>query len=156
MTKQDCESRAVRRWLARHGLELARLAPVYLGDDLYACQPICEQALASGGHFLFVAKPASHPTLAAYLSGIELPCHTAVHRRGKRRSRHRYRWLENVPLRDGADALSVNWLEIEIRDAAGKLTYRNSFVTDLAHPAHHPRHRPAATPAHLKAREPPS
>jgi hypothetical protein len=129
--KQDCESRAARRWLARHGLELARLAPVYLGDDLYACQPICEQALASGGHFLFVAKPASHPTLAAYLSGIELSCHTAVHRRGKRRLLHRYRWLENVPLRDGTDALSVNWLEIEIRDAAGKLTYRNSFVTDL-------------------------
>ena len=78
-----------------------------------------------------MAKPASHPTLAAYLSGIELSCHTAVHRRGKRRLLHRYRWLENVPLRDGADALSVNWLEIEIRDAAGKLTYRNSFVTDL-------------------------
>jgi hypothetical protein len=129
--KQDCESRAARRWLAAHGPKLARLAPVYLGDDLYACQPICEQVRASGGHFLFVAKPASHPTLTAYLSGIELPCHEAVHRRGQRRSRHRYRWLANVPLRDGAEAMSVNWLQIEILDAAGKLTYRNSFVTDL-------------------------
>ena len=41
------------------------------------------------------------------------------------------RWLEDVPLRDGADAMTVNWLEIEIVDGAGKLTYRNSFVTDL-------------------------
>ncbi len=129
--KQDCESRAARRWLAAHGPKLARLAPVYLGDDLYACQPIWAQVRASGGHFLFVAQPASHPTLTTYLSGIELPCHEAVHRRGQRRSRHRYRWLENVPLRDGAEAMNVNWLQIEILDAAGKLPYRNSFVTDL-------------------------
>ncbi len=31
-----------------------------------------------------------------------------------------------------ADALAVNWLEIEIVNKAGKTTYRNSFVTDLA------------------------
>src|SRR3954449_7937001 len=55
--KQDCESRAVRRWLARHGPGLARLDPVYLGDDLYACQPVCEAVLAQGGHFLFTCKP---------------------------------------------------------------------------------------------------
>jgi hypothetical protein len=36
-----------------------------------------------------------------------------------------------VPLRGGADALTVNWLSIEIRDAKGKRTYANSFVTDL-------------------------
>ena len=40
--KQDCESRAARRWLATHGPGLARLKPVYLGDDLYSRQPICE------------------------------------------------------------------------------------------------------------------
>ena len=31
--KQDCESRAVRRWLERHGQRYARLKPVYLGPD---------------------------------------------------------------------------------------------------------------------------
>jgi hypothetical protein len=61
--KQDCESRAVRRWLARHGPGLARLDPVYLGDDLYACQPVCEAVLAQGGHFLFTCKPSSHQTI---------------------------------------------------------------------------------------------
>ncbi len=34
--KQDCESRAVRRWLERHGRRHARLKPVYLGDDLFS------------------------------------------------------------------------------------------------------------------------
>ena len=31
----------------------------------------------------------------------------------------------------GKDALEVNWLEITIRDPNGKITYRNSFITDL-------------------------
>jgi len=129
--KQDCESMAARRWLERHGPRLARLDPVYLGDDLFARQPICQAVRAVGGHFLFVAKPSSHPTMTEYLTGVALPRHTIVHRRGRSHSTHRYRWLEDVPLRDGADAMTVNWLEIEIVDGAGKLTYRNSFVTDL-------------------------
>jgi hypothetical protein len=33
--------------------------------------------------------------------------------------------------RDSDDAMTVNWLEMEIADATGKVTYRNSFVTDL-------------------------
>jgi hypothetical protein len=36
-----------------------------------------------------------------------------------------------VPLRDGDDAITVNWLMIEISNAAGEVTYRNSFIADL-------------------------
>ena len=43
----------------------------------------------------------------------------------------RYHWLPDVPLRDGKDALRVNWFEIEVVNARGETTYRNSFVTDL-------------------------
>jgi Transposase DDE domain len=129
--KQDCESRAVRRWLARHGPGLARLDPVYLGDDLYACQPVCEAVLAQGGHFLFTCKPSSHQTLQEYLTGIDLTEHVERVKRGKQRFTHRYRWLCDVPLRADEKALTVNWLQIEILDAAGAVTYRNSFVTDL-------------------------
>ena len=59
--KQDCESRAVRRWLERHGRHHARLKPIYLGDDLFSRQPICEAVRAVGGHFLFVCKPVVPP-----------------------------------------------------------------------------------------------
>ena len=58
--KQDCESRAARRWLAAHGARYARFGPVYLGDDLFSRQPICQAVLDVGGHFLFVCKPDSH------------------------------------------------------------------------------------------------
>lgn len=39
--------------------------------------------------------------------------------------------MNAIPIRDGEDALMVNWLELVIRDADGKITYRNSFATDL-------------------------
>ena len=129
--KQDCESRAVRRWLVTHGPRYAPLQPIYLGDDLFACQPICAAVKAVSRHFLFTCKPQSHPTIREYLTGVELPERRDIVRRGRDRSVHRYRWLADVPMRDGADAMTVNWLEIEITNAKGKLTYRNSFVTDL-------------------------
>jgi hypothetical protein len=37
-----------------------------------------------------------------------------------------------VPLPGTADAITVNWFSIEIRNTAGKRTYYNSFVTDPA------------------------
>jgi hypothetical protein len=129
--KQDCESRAARRWLEAHGAGYARFDPVYLGDDLYSRQPICEAVRAASGHFLFVCKPSSHKILYEWLAGIELPKRVVPVKRGKARFTHTYRWMEGVPLRDGDDAMTVNWLEMEIADATGKVTYRNSFVTDL-------------------------
>jgi hypothetical protein len=129
--KQDCENRAAKRWLAAHGPRYAPLNPVYLGDDLFSRQPLCQAVLDAGGHFIFVCKPASHPLIQEYLTGAELPVLEQTVKRGKQRFTHRYRWLRDVPLRDGRNALPVNWFEIEIINARGETTYRNSFVTDL-------------------------
>jgi hypothetical protein len=129
--KQDCENRAAKRWLAAHGQHYAALDPVYLGDDLFSRQPLCQAVRDAGGHFIFVCKPASHPLIQEYLHGAELGLLERTVKRGKRHSIHRYRWLHDVPLRDGRDAMTVNWFEIEIINDKGKTTYRNSFVTDL-------------------------
>ncbi|MFL5254198.1 MAG: hypothetical protein ACJ8AI_15125 [Rhodopila sp.] len=129
--KEDCETAAVKRRLAAHGRRYSALDAVYLGDNLFSRQPLCQAVLDVGGHFLFVCKPTSHPLIQDYLSGVELPMLEQVVRRGRQRFVHRYRWLTDVPLRDGKDALRVNWLEIAIVNAEGETTYRNSFVTDL-------------------------
>jgi hypothetical protein len=129
--KQDCETTAAKRWLAAHGQRYAALGAVYPGDDLFSRQPLCQAVLDTGGHFIFVCKPSSHPLIQEYLTGIDLPAVEQTVRRGKQRFTHRYRWLREVPLRGGRDALTANWLEIEIISARGETTYRNSFVTDL-------------------------
>lgn len=129
--KQDCERAAVTRWLARHGTALAPFRPVYLGDDLYACQPVAEVIHASGGAFILTCKPSSHKTITEYLDGAELAEHREVIRQSGKKSTFVYRWLNQVPLRDTKDALIVNWFSVEIQNAKGKRTYYNSFVTDL-------------------------
>jgi hypothetical protein len=127
--KQDCENKAAKRWLTAHGQRYAALDPVYPGDDPFSRQPLCQAVLDAGGPFIFVCKPASHPLIREYLTGAGLPVLEQTVRRGRQRFTHRYRWLREVPLRGGRDALTANWLEII--SARGETTYRNSFVTDL-------------------------
>ena len=43
----------------------------------------------------------------------------------------RYRWIAGVPLRDGKDAMLVNWIGFEILDAKGRVKYSMAWVTSL-------------------------
>jgi hypothetical protein len=129
--KQDCERNAAKRWLIRHGPTVKPLRPVFLGDDLFACQPIAEAVQQAGGNFIFTCKPTSHQTIAEYIKGAELEEHreTAVIR-GKRTTTV-YRWLSKVPIRGTEDALMVNWFSVETLNSKGKRTYHNTYITDL-------------------------
>ena len=130
--KQDCERNAAKRWLAGHAAAVAHLRPVYLGDDLFACQPIIAAIHDAGGNFILTCKPSSHKTIAEYLHGAELQEHRQTACKRGKRTTTIYRWLSGVPLRATDDAILVNWFSIEILNAKGKRTYYNSFVTDLA------------------------
>jgi hypothetical protein len=129
--KQDCERAAAKRWLARHGAGVARFRPVYLGDDLYACQPVVQAIRESGGGFILTCKPDSHQTVTEYLTGVDLQEYRQTVVQRGRKTTCVYRWLPEVPLRGTADAIAVNCFSIEIFSGTGKRTYHNSFVTDL-------------------------
>jgi hypothetical protein len=129
--KQDCERAAAKRWLALHGPKLRPLKPVYLGDDLFACQPICQAVRAQDADFLFTCKPDSHKALYDFIAGAR-PQELIVREKLRaKRQTVRYRWFEAIPLRHGADAMEVNYLAMTIMDGKGKLTYHNAFVTSL-------------------------
>ena len=129
--KQDCERNAAKRWLERHGPSVTSLRPVFLGDDLFACQPIAAAIQRAGGNFILTCKPSSHQTITEYLHGAELNEHRQSTVARGRRTTTIHRWLSAVPLRATEDALIVNWLSVEILNDKGKRTYHNSFVTDL-------------------------
>ena len=109
------------------------LRPVYLGDDLYSRQPLCQTLIERDADFLLVAKSASHTTSYDYLSGLRLLSKTVTQRRpGNQTETRHYRWTSHMPLNDTSNTLQVNWLSIEIvRKHNGKVTYRNSFITIL-------------------------
>ena len=87
--------------------------------------------LDSGGDFLLTCKPHSHKTLYEFIDGADLPTLRTESGRGSRRRVHHYRWMTDLPLRNGDDALPVNWLAITVTRPNGAVTHRNAFVTSL-------------------------
>ena len=129
--KQDCERNAVKRWHDRHGERLRPLRPVYLGDDLFACQPIVAMLAAAGDDFIFTCKESSHKALYDFIDGAEPERHQEKIRKGKTVETRRYRWIEGVPVRDRKDAALVNWIGFEIFDRNGRVKYSIAWVTSL-------------------------
>jgi len=134
--KQDCENAAGKRWMHQHGRRYSALGVTILGDDLYCKQPLCEALLDQQLNFILVCKPDSHQTLYEWVTGLEptggVPTLQRKHRKGKRAFTDTYRWVNQVPLREGDDALEVNWCELTTTDAAGKIVYKNAFATNHA------------------------
>lgn len=134
--KQDCELNAAKRWLAEWGLAYRPLGVTLLGDDLYCHEPFCRDVLNRGLGFIFVCKPESHATVYEWLEFLQRggAVKTVVRRRwtGQRREFDTYRYAVSIPLRDGEDALLVNWGELTTTDEHGNVLYHNAFATSLA------------------------
>jgi hypothetical protein len=133
--KQDCEINAAKRWLAAHAGRYSTGNDTLLGDDLYAHQPFCRQVLLHNFHFLFTCKPSSHPHLSGWVEALPpgralQALKTRVKGRGNRWEHCQYRWANNVPLTEGADALKVNWCELTVTSGEGAVLYRNAYITD--------------------------
>ena len=135
--KQDCEIAAAKRWLKRCGASYAAYQLTLLGDDLYAHQPFCQLVLKANLNFIFVCKPDSHQKLYEWLDFLQakpdedLPTVTRRHWNGQFTEIWTYRYINQVPLRAGPDALDVNWCELTITRAdTGQQLYLNSWVTN--------------------------
>lgn len=134
--KQDCERAAVKRWLAHHQPRHRPKTVTYLGDDLYANQPLCQLIDQTYDQFfLFVCKTDSHTKLYEWLAALEkvggLETRQVRHWNGKHGEIWSYRFVNGVPLRAGEDALMVNWLELTIaHEETGKVLYHNAWVTN--------------------------
>ena len=86
-----------------------------------------------GLHLLLVYKSDSHPTWYEWLDYLEKTDSivTVVQRRwmGKPHETDSYHYVNQVPWRDGDDALMVNWCELITSHDDGKILYHNTFVT---------------------------
>ena len=133
---QDCEQTAAKRWIADATAMFGEQRVTLLGDDLFSRQPMCEAALESGFHFIFVCLPESHPALYDWVAfnaanGHVKTLEQSSHRNGKTDEIWQLRYLNEVPLRSTEPTLVVNWCELTVmRKADGKVLYLNSWVSD--------------------------
>ena len=134
--KQDCERNAAKRWIAGAGSQYVSKGITLLGDDLYCNEPFCEEALSRGYHFIFTCKSSSHKYLYQWIEAAEVgvDVEQVIHKRwtGKERLYYRYRFMNEVPLKDGEDSLKVNWCELVISDKEGNERKRYGFATDYS------------------------
>ena len=134
-TQEDCENAAIKRWLLKNPASTYKKQITLLGDDLYSCQPICELALKQGYNFIFVAKRSSHKNLYEWIDFLEkngeiITGEIKRYEQGKIRL-YRYKYANNLPIRESEPCLMVNWYEVEIFDPVkNKVIYQNNFITN--------------------------
>jgi hypothetical protein len=127
--KQDCESKAAKRFVEGLKKNHPRQGFIIAGDGLMSHQPLMETVIENDMHCLFVAKPDDHQYLFEWIETFnQLPSLEIKDQKGRL---HQYRWQNGVPLNGKQDALSVNFIEYSLFNEKGKRTYYNSWVTDL-------------------------
>jgi len=133
--KQDCERAAGKRWLRQHAAQVASHGVTLLGDDLYSNQPFCTLALQQGYNFIFTCKPDSHPKfyerVAFWQATDAMATREEHHWNGRFTEVTRVRYLNDVLLRSGDEALAVNWFDLTVVNATtGEQLYYNSCITN--------------------------
>jgi len=133
--KQDCEQQAVKRWLARNAVRFAPWSVTILTDDLHSHQPFCSLLRQHQCNFILTCKPDSHPTLYSEIELLDKIDGVAQLSVGQFNGRFsevwQCRYVNQLPLRSGEDALFVNWCEVRIvRKQTGELLYHNAFITN--------------------------
>jgi len=127
--KQDCESNAAKRFIENLKKAHPRQGFMICGDGLMSHQPMIEEVLKAGMHYLFVAKPGDHKIMFEWLEGFkELPSHEVIDEKG---NKHHYRYKNNVPLNGNEQTIETNFFEYTITSKEGKKLFYNSWVTDI-------------------------
>jgi hypothetical protein len=130
--KQDCEINAAKRLLAKLRKAHPKMAFVIGGDGLFSKQPFIDACKQQHMSFILVAKPSDHKALFEYVEEI-----TAMGEAGTlelvdiKKRRHRYRWVNQVPINGSQKADDVNFFHYQLI-VKGKVTYQNSWVSDIA------------------------
>ena len=132
--KQDCERAAGTRWIRTHAEQVVPHGVTLLGDDLYSNQPFCALVLHHRFNCIFTCKPDSHATLSERLAFWQandgMAEHEGRHWNGRFTEVTMVRSINDVRLRGGDDALSVNGFESTVVNAkTGEQLSHNSCLT---------------------------
>jgi len=128
--KQDCEINAAKRALKLLKQDHPKLKTILVGDDLYSNQPMIEQVLALGMHFILVAKPGNHKSMFEDIEGLKGigGIETYIIKEGG--YSHCYEWVNNIMLNGKEHSKAVNYFSY-VCNKDGAEVYKNSWVTDF-------------------------
>lgn len=129
--KQDCEINAAKRLLKKIRKAHPRLKIIFVGDGLYSDQPFIDGLKKANMSFILVAKPSDHKVLNEWFTEISQMAETSRLKYKDLRGReHLYEWINEIPLNGRQDANNINYFQYSLT-VKGKVTYHNSWVTDI-------------------------
>ncbi|MBA2650437.1 MAG: hypothetical protein H0U75_12750 [Legionella sp.] len=135
--KEDCERKAAKRWLKKFREKHPHLPATILGDDAFCTQPYISELRDNRCGFVLSCQPGSHKTLFDWIDGLrqvgDLKVRKKKFRDGKDWYIATYEHANKVPLRDGEDAIYVNFVQVTIRtkdtdEFVGIHSYATDFV----------------------------
>ena len=130
--KQDCERNAAKRLLGKIRATHPKLKIIVTADGLYSNQPFIDELKTASMSFILVAKPADHKLLFEWVYELsQLDAGGNLELKDHKGRRHRYQWVNQVPLNGSKDADLVNFFQYQLVAKNGKVTYKNSWVTDI-------------------------
>lgn len=131
-SKQDCEITAAKRRLRAIRAAHPKLKIIISADSLYSKQPMIDELNKAKMSFILVAKPSDHKVLFEWVNELlKLGGGSALELRDSKGRRHCYQWVNSVPLNGTRNADDVNFFQYQIVSDDHKITYQNSWVTDL-------------------------
>ena len=131
-TKNDCEKKALRRYLAHVKREHPHLKQIILLDGLYADNPTVKLIKSYGWHYIIVAKDGNHLSLIEAMNALadqeQINYHESVDEETS--AKHKFRFANNLKLNAAKLSETVNVLDYIEIDKEGHFHYW-SWVTDI-------------------------
>lgn len=129
--KQDCEINAGKRLVAGIRQRHSKLPIIITADGLYSKQPFIDAVKQARMSYIIVVKPDDHKRLFQRVSELDAQGSVSNLTLTDDKGRiHRYRWVNQVPLNGSKGVDNVNFFQYELV-SKDKVTYKNSWVTDI-------------------------
>jgi len=129
VSKNDCERRALQRFLRKLKKEHPRLKLTILYDALAANTPTINEIKSYGHDFIISAKPGNNKVLFEWINGSDLE--EISIKVGK--NKYNFRYVNGIPLNDAKDAPLVNFLECTALEIKGKKEKKKLFTWITSH-----------------------
>ena len=130
--KQDCEINAGKRCIKKIRKAHPKLKIIITTDSLFSKQPFIDELKKADMSFILVAKPTDHKVLFEWVNDLtQLGEGGRLELTDSKGRRHCYQWVNKVPLNGTKDADDVNFFQFQIISKDNKITYKNSWVTDI-------------------------
>lgn len=128
-TKNDCERNAAKRLLEQVRKDHPRLPLIVIEDALSANAPHIRELERHHLRYILSVKPGDHAFLFAQLEQAHAAGETAEFELEQDGVRHRFRWLNQVPLNASNQDMLVNFLQYW--EVGPEKTRHFSWITDF-------------------------